>query len=106
LNDLNEAWEYYSKQKHLGTTSGLNVVHARTESLFNALAPYLERKIDNKDFESTKKVLFEYEPSEKRLREIFFLINKQLDIDRITRMDTKTVYDGTRVELENVEKGL
>lgn len=106
LNDLNEAWEFYSKQKHSGTQSSMYVVHGRTESLFNALAPYLKRKIEPKLYEQIKHELFDIEPSEKQLREIFFIINEQLDIDRITRMDTKNVYDGTRVEVENDEKGL
>lgn len=106
LNDLNEAWEMYSKQKHLGVSCELNVVHARTESLFNALAPYLERKLPPETVTEIHKRLFEDEPNEKQLRDINFIITKQLDMDRITRMDTKTVYDGTRIESENQEFGL
>jgi hypothetical protein len=106
LNDLNEAWEMYAVNKYLGVPSNLNYVHARTESLFNALMPYLERKMEEKAIKSIMKILFTTEPNEQQLREIFFDINRQLDIDRITRMDTKAVYDGTRVEVENNARGL
>lgn len=106
LNDLNEAWEFYSKQKHNGIASSLNVVHARSESLFNALSPYLERKLPPQDYKNLKKQLFEIEASEEQLRDIFYIINRQLDLDRITRMDTKNTYDSSRVEIENEESGL
>jgi hypothetical protein len=106
LNDLNEAWEHYSKGKHIGISVELNIVHARTESLYNALAPYLERKLPPEVILEMEKGLFIDEPNESDLRKYFFIINKQLDIDRVTRLDTKNVYDGTKIEDENKEFGL
>ena len=106
LNDLNEAWEAYTINKYVGTPDNLNFVHARTQSLFYALAPYLQRKLGEKDFNKIRTVLNSNEPKETELRDVFFIINMQLDLDRITRMDTKAVYDGTRVEVENNARGL
>jgi hypothetical protein len=107
LNDLNEAWESYSKIKHLGQEVDLNIIHARTESLFNALYPYLERKLPPESFAEMETNLFEHEQAtEKELRTILNTIARQLDIDRITKMDTRNFYDGTRAETENQEFGL
>lgn len=106
LNDLNEGWESYSKQKHLGIQSDLNIVQARTESLYNALRPFLKRKFKEENIKEIDKTLFgDKEATEKQLRNIFNSISEQLDADRITRMDTRAVYDGTRVEEENKNFG-
>ena len=99
LNDLVEAWESYYKNKGLGIEVNLNIVHARTNSIFLALLPYIKRKsipIDN-----TYKILFEGEPNEKQLLEIFTVINTQLDIDKITRMDNRRVYDNLNPDAED-----
>jgi hypothetical protein len=103
-NDLVEAWESYFKNKHTGVEVSINIIHARTTSLYLALITYLKRKSDK--FDKTDSILFESEPTEKQLLNIFKLINEQLDIDRLTRFDTKQTYDGTRVELENEASGL
>ena len=105
LNDLVEAWEVFYKGKHTGVETQLNIVHARTTSLYLALVIYLKRKSDK--FKDTDNILFgKEEPTEKQLRDTFLLINTQLDIDRLTRFDTKQTYDGTRVENENEASGL
>lgn len=106
LNDLVEAWEFYFKQKHLGTIANINVVHARTQTLLLILSAYGERKLEPEVYERMRKTLFNIEPNEEQLLNTYFELNKQLDKDRITRMDTKTVYDGSRTEIENEEKGL
>lgn len=105
LNDLIEAWEVFYKGKHSGIEVSTNIVHARTTSLYLALYPYLKRK-NNKIFIDTDRILFNTEPSEKELRDTFILLNTQLDIDRLTRFDTKTTYDGTSAETENKHFGL
>lgn len=99
LNDLVEAWESYFKNKYTGVEVNLNIVHARTTSLYLCLITYLKRK--STKFDNIDKQLFEDEPNEKFLLRIFKLLNEQLDIDRLTRFDTKQTYDGTRVEMEN-----
>lgn len=105
-NDLDEAWESYSKVKHAGTQSSLNIVTARTISLILSQYGYFERKINKERLEAINKILFnEHEPTEKELREILFDIARLLDKDRLTRFDTKNTYDGTRAELENKEHG-
>lgn len=105
VNDLTEAYETYYKNKHTGVETNLNVIHARTTSLYLCLYPYLRRK--NEKFNHIiDYTLFEIEPNEKQLRDIFILINEQLDIDRLTRFDTKQTYDGTRAEIENEQFGL
>lgn len=104
LNDLVEAWETYFKNKHTGLEVNLNIVHARTTSLYLSLSVYLKRKSDK--FTTVDKILFESEPHERELINIFRLISEQLDTDRLTRFDTKTTYDGTLAETENKHFGL
>lgn len=105
LNDLVEAWEMYFKNKHTGLEISLNIVHARTTSLYLCLISYLKRKSKDK-FINVDKQLFDDEPNEKVLLKVFTLLNEQLDIDRLTRFDTKQTYDGTRTETENEARGL
>jgi hypothetical protein len=105
LNDLVEAWETYFKGKNSGTEISTSIIHARTVSLYLSLYAYLKRKSAKFTVDIDKK-LFDREPTEKQLREIYVLINEQLDIDRLTRFDTKTTYDGTLAETENKHFGL
>lgn len=104
--NVKEAWEYYHKQKELGVQASLNVVHARTTSLFNGCVAYLTRKWDADRIKRMKKFLFEdLTWTEKDLLQVFWDIQIQLDSDNITKMDTRRSYDGTRVEKENANFG-
>jgi hypothetical protein len=100
--NVKEAWESYNKNGSIGVQIDNNVIKARTMSLFNSLYPYLKRKLDPKIFDKTKDQLFGLSLlQDKQLLEIFWLIQTQLDIDNIIKMDTRKSYDGTRVEKEN-----
>lgn len=104
MDNLVTAWEEYwiKKFNNIETTAYLR---GRTIALFMEIMPYIKRK--NNDYDEAKNILFtKIEPSEKDLLKVFEIISTQLDADRLTRMDTKQVYDGTRVELENDAKGL
>lgn len=105
--NLKEAWEQYYKDKDQYPVD-LNVITARTKSLFSSLVAYLNRKwSQDGKFDKIRKDLFGLvNPDEARLREIFFEIQIQLDKDNITKLDTRMLYDGTRVEHENKNFGL
>jgi hypothetical protein len=105
--NVKEAWESYHKNFSSGIQIENNVIKARTQSLFNSLYPYLKRKLDPKIFDKTKDQLFGVKPlQDKDLLEIFWLIQTQLDVDCIIKMDTRKSYDGTHVEKENQNFGL
>ena len=100
--NVKESWENHSKLDSRGVQSDLGVIHARTQSLFNSLYPYLKRKLDAKVFDDMKRNLFTLKfLQEDVLREIFWTIQTQLDQDQIIKMDNRKSYDGTRAEQEN-----
>lgn len=100
--NVKEAWESYSKNDASGVQVDLNVILARTQSLFNALYPYLKRKLPEREFVNIKNKLFVLKLMDPMtLREIFWTIQTQLDTDQILKMDTRKSYDGTRAEKEN-----
>lgn len=104
--NVKEAWESYSKNESSGLPVDNGVIRARTQSLFNSLVAYLRRKMEVKEFENLKEVLFfNHTIDDRKLRDIFWRIQTQLDADNITKMDTRRSYDGTRVEKENENFG-
>jgi len=105
--NVKEAWESFAKNENNGVQVELNVIHARTQSLFNSLYPYLKRKVNGTKFDQMKKDLFgNLMPGKDVLRQIFWDIQEQLDNDNILKMDTRRTYDRTRAESENKEHGL
>lgn len=102
--DLFEAWEQYKKQNHQGVDSDISVVRARLNTFFLELQAMLERKLNKKDYaELYKKV---NSKKEEEILEAIKLLNQQLDKLQLTKIDTRRVYDSTRVEKENKSKGL
>jgi hypothetical protein len=100
--NVKEAWESHQKNDSMGVQTDHSVILARTQSLFNSLYAYLKRKIDQKVFDKIQKDLFDSKTQDQKiLREIFWVIQFQLDKDQITKLDMRKSYDGTRAEKEN-----
>lgn len=100
-NDVIDAIETYRKlEEH--SSPDTTIVRSRLFSLFLEIQAMIKRKhkeydqikesCDSKDFEELLKTFLE--------------LNEFLDMNRLTRIDTKNVYDSTRTSSEDKEKGL
>lgn len=103
--ELIEAYEDYSKKTTIGVNVSLNILQSRLRSLFIELSAMLERRLQKEKFKTLKEVCFKKDISETEVLTSIYIINKELDIMRLTRIDTQKVYDSTKVEAENKMKG-
>ena len=100
--DWIEAYEEYKKNKFKGQAQNLSIVRARLLSLFLEVQAMIKRK-KPEQYDDLKKACSE-DTEEKNIVDAFLFINELLDELKLTRIDTKKVYDTTNVELENEEK--
>lgn len=111
--DLIEAYELYKKANFSHAAGHLSLVRARLVSLFMELQACLKRRMaSGKATEESKEAFnrivracFDKEVKEEEIREVFFIINEELDNIRLTRVDTQKSYDSSKVEEENKMKG-
>lgn len=104
LNNLYDGVEDYFKKIEQGYDKDLSVVKARLYSLWLIIEAQVTRK-------EGKNKAKEYEQKIKsndfdELKEMITYFNKYLDELKLTRLDTKKVYDGSRVEVENQNRAL
>lgn len=99
-NDVIDAMESYRKIEPNGTSE---IIRARMNSLFLEIAAMLKRKM-GEDYEPLREKILSEEF--KDLLEAFMSINVFLDDQRLTRIDTKQIYDSTRTSKEDEQKGL
>lgn len=100
-NDVIDSIEQYRKiEKHSDPDTG--IIRARLFSLFLEIQAMIKRK--RKDYEDIKRgtLAIDFEP----LVETFLIMNEFLDENRLIRIDTKEVYDSTRVSSEDKQKGI
>jgi len=100
-NDVIDSIESYKKiEKH--TDPDTTIVMSRVFSLFLEIQAMLKRKY--KEYNELEKDAKsdDYET----LLKTFLILNEFLDNNRLTRIDTRNVYDSTRTSSEDSEKGL
>lgn len=102
--DFIEAHEDYKKKKLNNVTVSLNVLRARSESLFFEIQATLKRRLKPDVYNSLLGSLFNPKDYED-IRRVFFIINEFLDELKLTRIDTYKVYDSTDVDTEDKVKG-
>ena len=102
--DLMEAIEDYLKKEAQGYAQLINIVRSRLFTLFLQVSGMLHRK-NPKAYETMKREIRGLDDIEKVI-EVTLEFNDLLDDLGLTRIDTRTRYDKTRVEIENKEKGL
>jgi hypothetical protein len=104
-NDLFEAYEKYLINESSGVQSNNSIVRARLKSWFLEHQAYLKkRKLTAEEY---AKLLNDLNSEDiKKLEEVIYQLNEALDDLGITKIDTKKVFDTTRVELENQNKNL
>lgn len=104
--NLMEVIEAVHKEEALGidTASQTAVVKARLLSFYYEIAEALPRQMTEEEITLLEKQL----RSEKfeELLKAFRILNRVLDKLKLTRIDTKSVYDPTNVEEENKKKNL
>lgn len=104
LNNCIEAYEDYIKKNAQGYDRDTSLIRARLCSVFMILEGQIIRKEgDKKAKEYREKCLSE---DEKTLIEMMSFFNVYFDEIKLTRLDTKKVYDKTLVEVEDKNKGL
>lgn len=102
-NDVIDAIEGYRKlESH--SSPDTTIIRARLFSLFLEIQAMLKRKKKPDEYDE----LEEDSQSDdfKKLVETFIVMNVFLDDNRLIRIDTKKIYDSTRVASEDKEKGI
>lgn len=107
--DLFEAWESYKKKEYQGVDIGLDVVKARLESLFLELQAALKRRWTKKSKKDQSNLYDDLLADIKSddpevICKTIHQLNDYLDEIRLTRIDTKSNYDSTDVEVEHRAK--
>ena len=102
--NLLEAWEVYRKQMGAGIQADINVVYARSYTLFDELRAGINRGRTKEQYEELENWI--KTKGEDSLIKAFEFMNAYLDGIRLTRLDTKQVFDRSRFEEENKEAGL
>lgn len=102
--DLFEAVEKFQKQKAVGTDPDISLLKSRLYTLYLEVQSALKRKLKKEDYNILREKILS--DSETTLFEAVDSINDFLDSIRLTVIDTRKVYDSTRVETENRAKGL
>jgi len=102
-NDVIDAIESYLKiEEH--STPDTNIIRARMFSLFLEIQAMLKRKHRPDEYDSIK--LLCTDKDFVKLQDVFLIINEFLDENRLIRIDTKEIYDKTRVSKEDKAKGI
>jgi hypothetical protein len=110
-NDVIDAMERYHMLSENSEPS-CEVVRSRLFSFYLEIQAMLKRKYDNsmhKDnnpckYKDLKDTIGQGEFKE--LEAVYLSFNEFLDANRLTRIDTKQIYDSTRVVDEDKEKGI
>lgn len=103
-NNLFEALEDYQNKKFSGVQADLNFVRSRLRILFFEIQATLKRRLGKKEYPIFRDGILKAE-SEGEILKYIYAINEILDEMRLTRIDTKKVYDSLNIEAENKEKG-
>ena len=103
-NDLIEAFEHINKLEGLEQSDDIQIIRARMFSLYLQISEVLTRQLKPEEMTEFKRRLKEGDMAE--LTESIIKINEVLDAIKLTRVDTKKVYDPSRVEVENELKEL
>lgn len=102
-----EADEIFAKQKLGGAGSMTNISRSRLRNLFLICQPMLQRRLSHEEYNKLNELCTNLtksvEPEE--LLECFFLVLAVLDKLELTKLDTKAVYNKTRVEESNKHHG-
>ena len=102
--DLFEALEDYKKKENMGQSPNTSVVKARLFSWFLERQPRLKEKLKEKEYNKIKELINSDKIEE--ILEAIYILNEELDGIKLTRIDVKKIYDSTRADVENKEKGL
>lgn len=100
-NDVIDAIEGYRKIE-LHSEPDSSIVRARLFSLFLEIQAMLKRK--RKDYDELRRRTESQDIYE--MIELYFVFNEFLDENRLIRIDTKEIYDRTRVSVEDKVKGI
>ena len=103
-NDLIEAFEHINKLEGLEQSDDIQIIRARMFSLYLQISEVLTRQLKPEEMTEFKRRLKDGTMAE--LTESIIKINEVLDAIKLTRVDTKKVYDPSRVEVENELKEL
>jgi hypothetical protein len=102
--DMMEALEQYNKLQNQDQEADISVARARLFSLFLEIQAMLKRRLTKEEYDD---LFSQVESSNKnQIMKAIYSINEQMDKISLTKIDTKRVYDTTRVEKENKIKGL
>lgn len=101
--DVIEAYEAYKKGKFMGHAQSLSIVKARLISLFIEIQAMLKRRLPKEEYDKLN-ICMNSTLIEEDILNILLRLNEFLDELKLTRIDTKKVYDSTDVEVENEEK--
>lgn len=107
-----EALEFLNKKESSGVQFEQAMIKARLGTWFLEHQAYLERTMPTKDYKElynkfTSKLFFSTTDLEKdEVLDLFIFLNKIMDKLRITKVDTKAVYDRSNIEEDNFHNDL
>lgn len=109
LNNVIDAYEDYVKKNEQGYEKDLSIIKARLKSLWLILEAQIKRKDtmlkkEDRVYDKIKSQINSNDAIE--IDEAITFFNNYLDDIKLTRLDTKKVYDKTIAEIENKTKGL
>lgn len=99
--NLFEAWEYHQKMLFQGTEGNLSLVRARLGTMFLELQAGLKRRLSKLEYQNLLNRLKDDTMTTDEAFDIICLFNDILDKINLTKIDTKKVYDSSRVEKEH-----
>jgi len=102
--DFIEAVESYNKQVFRKIQPDSSVVRARLMSLFLEVYAMLKRRLEQEVFSNVEKICTTGEEFNE-VMSAFLIINNELDVVRLIKIDTRVVYNERNVEEENKIKG-
>ena len=102
-NDVFDAYELWQKQEESGISgNGRSLVFARIKTLFLELQPMLKRKKNKEEYEQLTKDISD----KNKIEDNIYVLNEFVDELKITKIDSRKIYDSSRAELQNAEKNL
>lgn len=101
--NLFEAWEDYRKREDQGVIVSVSIVYSRLYTLFEELQASLKRNRPKDYPELLNKI---DSKNVVKMIDATRYLNEYLDEIRLTRLDTKKVYDRSSFEEENQNAGL
>ena len=102
--DLMESLEKHNRLQNQNQDSDTSTLRARLFTLFMEIQAGLKRRLPTKEY--TELLDWMNSEEETDIMQAVYKINEELDKINLTKIDTKKVYDSTRVEKENRMKGL